>query len=65
MILKINIKLVVILALLGAFQMKAQDTAYNGDPDVSFETARKLAFNEQRKQAKPKHGCSGGNKERP
>ncbi|CAM4071878.1 YaiO family outer membrane beta-barrel protein [Flavobacterium antarcticum] len=51
MILKINIKLVVILALLGAFQMKAQDSAYNGDPDVSFETARKLAFNEQRTQA--------------
>jgi YaiO family outer membrane protein len=33
------------------FQMYGQEQKYKGNPDTSFETARKLAFNEQRKQA--------------
>lgn len=32
-------------------QTYAQEQKYNGNPDTSFETARKLAFNEHRKQA--------------
>ncbi|WP_246021989.1 YaiO family outer membrane beta-barrel protein [Flavobacterium cellulosilyticum] len=32
-------------------QMYGQEQKYNGNPDTSFETARKLAFNEHRKQA--------------
>lgn len=31
--------------------MQGQVLSYNGDPDTSFETARNLAFNKQRKQA--------------
>ena len=31
--------------------MQGQVVPYNGNPDTSFETARKLAFNQQRKQA--------------
>jgi YaiO family outer membrane protein len=31
--------------------MQGQVTPYNGNPDTSFETARQLAFNQQRKQA--------------
>ena len=31
--------------------MQGQVTPYNGNPDTSFETARQLAFNKQRKQA--------------
>jgi YaiO family outer membrane protein len=34
-----------------SFQMTGQVKAYSGDPDVSFKTARDLAFNENRKQA--------------
>lgn len=45
------IKLTYILAFLCFFQMSAQQKIYNGDPDTSFETARNLAFNKQRKQA--------------
>ena len=33
------------------FQMQGQQKVYNGNPDTSFETARNLAFNQQRKQA--------------
>jgi YaiO family outer membrane protein len=51
MILKIITKLTFLMALLGFFQMQGQQKAYNGDPDTSFETARNLAFNQQRKQA--------------
>ncbi|HSD05892.1 YaiO family outer membrane beta-barrel protein [Flavobacterium sp.] len=35
----------------GSFQMIGQEKAYKGDPDVSFKTARDLAFNNKRKQA--------------
>lgn len=31
--------------------MQGQELKYNGNPDTSFETARKLAFSEHRKQA--------------
>jgi YaiO family outer membrane protein len=31
--------------------IQGQSLPYNGNPDTSFETARKLAFNDQRKQA--------------
>jgi hypothetical protein len=31
--------------------MQAQEKIYNGNPDTSFETARNLAFNQERKQA--------------
>lgn len=51
MISKIIIKLTFILAFLGVFQMFGQEKNFNGDPDIAFETARKLAFNQQRKQA--------------
>lgn len=51
MILKIIIKLNVLLLLSCSFQMLGQGNPYNGNPDTSFETARNLAFNEQRKQA--------------
>ena len=34
-----------------SLQMTGQGKAYSGDPDVSFKTARDLAFNENRKQA--------------
>lgn len=33
------------------FQTYSQDQKYNGNPDTSFETARKLAFSDQKKQA--------------
>ena len=51
MISKIVIKLICILTFAGAIQISAQEKKYNGDPDASFETARNLAFNKQRKQA--------------
>ncbi|MFA9188516.1 YaiO family outer membrane beta-barrel protein [Flavobacterium sp. FBOR7N2.3] len=51
MISKSIIKLTILFTLTCFFQMQGQVLPYNGDPDVSFETARKLAFNEQRKQA--------------
>ncbi|OOV16386.1 hypothetical protein BXU10_22080 [Flavobacterium sp. LM4] len=34
-----------------SFQMTGQEKTYSGDPDVSFKTARDLAFNNNRKQA--------------
>lgn len=48
---KIIIKLTFILVFFVNFKMQGQDVKYNGNPDTSFETARKLAFNEQRKSA--------------
>jgi len=51
MISKRVFKLTFILAFLGVFQMFGQEKIFNGDPDIAFETARKLAFNQQRKQA--------------
>jgi YaiO family outer membrane protein len=51
MISKIIIKLNYIFVFLGIFQMSGQQITYKGNPDISFETARKLAFNNYRKQA--------------
>lgn len=51
MISKPIIKLTILFTLTCFFQMQAQVTPYNGNPDTSFETARQLAFNQQRKQA--------------
>lgn len=51
MISKKVFKLTFILAFLCGLQMVGQQKVFNGDPDISFETARKLAFNQQRKQA--------------
>ena len=51
MISKIVIKLTCILAFLGVSQMSGQEIKFSGDPDASFERARNLAFNQQRKQA--------------
>lgn len=48
---KTIIKVGVLAAFLGSISMNAQEKVYNGNPDTSFETARNLAFNEQRKQA--------------
>ncbi|WP_366182458.1 YaiO family outer membrane beta-barrel protein [Flavobacterium ovatum] len=51
MILKKITKLPLLLVFAVVLQMQAQKKPYNGNPDTSFETARKLAFNDQRKQA--------------
>jgi YaiO family outer membrane protein len=51
MISKTIIKLSLIFAFSCVFQMYGQENSYNGNPDTSFETARQLAFNDQRKQA--------------
>lgn len=51
MITKKNIRLSLLIAFLASTSMNAQEKVYNGNPDTSFETARNLAFNEQRKQA--------------
>jgi YaiO family outer membrane protein len=51
MITKITTKLSFILCFCFALHIQAQEKSYNGNPDTSFETARNLAFNEQRKQA--------------
>ena len=51
MISKRVFKLTFILVFLGAFQMSGQEIKFDGDPDASFENARNLAFNQQRKQA--------------
>jgi YaiO family outer membrane protein len=51
MIIKITTKLSFILFFCFALHIQAQEKSYNGNPDTSFETARNLAFNEQRKQA--------------
>ncbi|KDN56244.1 YaiO family outer membrane beta-barrel protein [Flavobacterium seoulense] len=49
MINKPVIKLTLLFTLICFFQIQAQ--GYKGDPDVSLETARQLAFNQHRKQA--------------
>ena len=51
MIRKPIIKLTILFTLACFFEMQGQVIPYNGNPDTSFETARKLAFNQQRKQA--------------
>lgn len=51
MISKISHQLLIIFCLALFFQMNGQEHNYNGNPDTSFETARKLAFNAHRKQA--------------
>jgi len=51
MISKPIIKLTIVFTLACFFQLQAQEVPYNGNPDTSFETARQLAFNKQRKQA--------------
>ncbi|PKB15496.1 YaiO family outer membrane beta-barrel protein [Flavobacterium sp. 5] len=49
--LKKNYILLIIILFLSPFQMIGQEKVYNSDPDVSFKTARDLAFNKNRKQA--------------
>lgn len=51
MISKPIIKLAVLFTFACTVSMQAQVKPYNGNPDTSFENARKLAFNQQRKQA--------------
>ena len=51
MITKKIVKLTFVLCFTMIFQMYGQKDKYNGDPDTSFETARNMAFNKQRKQA--------------
>ena len=51
MISKIVIKITYLIAFLSVFQMSGQEKIFSGDPDASFEKARNLAFNQQRKQA--------------
>ena len=46
-----KIKQLLVLFLFGCSVVYAQQKTYNGDPDVTFETARKLAFEGNRKQA--------------
>lgn len=50
MISKIVIKLAFALTFLYAFQTFGQEKIYSGNPDTSFETARKLVFDQHRKQ---------------
>lgn len=49
--LKMSTQLLILIAFISFLQMQGQVISYNGDPDTSFETARNLAFNKQRKQA--------------
>lgn len=51
MIPKKIVQLPFLLCFAMVFQIYGQENKYNGDPDASFETARNLAFNQQRKQA--------------
>jgi YaiO family outer membrane protein len=51
MIPKKTIQLTVFLCFTMIFKMYSQQPVYNGNPDTSFEIARKLAFSDQRKQA--------------
>ena len=44
-------KIYFILLFLIGFNALGQQSLYNGNPDTSFELARELAFNKQRKQA--------------
>lgn len=48
---KKNYIFLTIILLSVSIQMTGQEKKYNGDPDVSFKTARDLAFNKNRKQA--------------
>lgn len=51
MITKKIAKLTFVLCFTMIFQMYGQEDKYNGNPDTSFETARTLAFSNQRKLA--------------
>ena len=52
MFLKVKIRLILIIVSFLCFgTVFGQEKTYNGDPDVSFATARNLAFSQQRKQA--------------
>tara|TARA_R110000868_G_scaffold401085_1_gene676389 strand:+ start:6647 stop:7912 length:1266 start_codon:yes stop_codon:yes gene_type:complete len=51
MITKKIAKLTFVFCFTMIFQMYGQEDKYNGNPDTSFETARTMAFNKQRKQA--------------
>ena len=51
MILKKTYTLTILLLFASFITVKGQNHIYNGNPDTSFETARKLAFSDQRKQA--------------
>ncbi|MDG2433412.1 YaiO family outer membrane beta-barrel protein [Flavobacterium sp.] len=51
MILKKTYILSLVFMAVSLVSVKGQNKPYNGNPDTSFETARKLAFSEQRKQA--------------
>ena len=51
MITKKIVKMTMVFCFALIFQMYGQKEKYNGNPDTSFETARNLAFNKQRKQA--------------
>ena len=51
MITKKIVKMTMVFCFALIFQMYGQEEKYNGNPDTSFETARNLAFNKQRKQA--------------
>lgn len=51
MINKLIINFSIIISFLSIISTQGQTITYNGDPDASFETARKLAFNQQRKQS--------------
>lgn len=51
MISKTVIRITTLFAFLCFFQSSGQEVKFKGDPDISFETARNLAFNKQRKQA--------------
>jgi YaiO family outer membrane protein len=51
MISKTGITITTLFAFLCFFQSSGQEVKFKGDPDISFETARNLAFNKQRKQA--------------
>ncbi|SNR33960.1 outer membrane protein, YaiO family [Lutibacter agarilyticus] len=44
-------KIIAIVLILINNSVFSQQKTFNGDPDVAFETARKMAFNGQRKQA--------------
>ena len=51
MISKINIKLTFAFLFFTSIIVRGQQNEYHGNPDTSFQTARNLAFNQQRKQA--------------
>lgn len=49
--LRIQINIVYLLIYSSGFQIYSQERVYNGNRETSFENARNLAFNNQRKQA--------------